>query len=1014
MRVIPSPVAPSGLLGCLALVFSLAGSATAEEGQTLFLIGEPDGTAGEFGLVEEGYARFPQVFSDPVVYTVGRSTARAWPFVHPAPRDRWAGGGVHTFRIAFEVPAAPETPLYLVLGITGAHSRERSRVVVAVNGREVPDQRAPAGVMEPVFSPAQPGRVQSLVFPLPVGAVRAGGNAIEIRLEEQSWIVYDYLALRTVAAPLPLRTPDVAGPILEGPAAGLERIVFAVRKLGTDTHWYANIGYYSDSELARPNYPAVFHRGKRVAYVPGGKLGVLHVASGEVTYLIEDPEGGVRDPALHYDGDTILFSWRRGDGEHYHLYTIGTDGTGLTQLTDGDYDDFEPCWLPDGGIAFISTRAKRWVNCWVTQVATLHRMQADGSDLRPLSANLEHDNTPWVLPDGRLLYQRWEYVDRSQVDYHHLWTSNPDGSGQMVYYGNQHPGVVMIDAKPIPGTRKVVAIFSPGHGMREHNGALALVDPSLGPDDRAGARYVARANHFRDPWAFSEEAFLVASGPELQLVDGRGRAATLFRLPEEDVVAGFECHEPRPVQPRARERVLPDRTRRTTRTGRLVLADVHRGRNMQGVEPGEVKKLLVLESLPKPVNFTGGMDPLTYGGSFTLERVLGTVPVEPDGSAYFEVPALRSLILVALDEEDLAVKRMQSFLTVMPGETTGCVGCHEPRTHTIDVPGGLDALRRSPSRIEPVQDSPDVFDFPRDVQPILDRLCVDCHGTEATPAGGPYAGRVLLTGDRGPMFSHAFFTLTWLRLFSDGRNLARSNYAPRTLGSSASPILAMLDGDHHGVQATEREKRVLRLWIEAGAPYPGTYAALGCGSIGGYAENGQVHTDYGWPSTQAGAEVIARRCASCHEGQLVLPRALSDELDISFWRFDLDEPRLRFSRHRLFNLSRPAQSLMLLAPLAQAAGGFGLCHAEREAGPVFGDSDDPDYRTLLGMMEGGRRYLEEIKRFDMPGFRPREAYLREMRRFGVLEDDPEDPEPLDPYRLDEAYWRSLWYEPPPR
>ena len=113
-----------------------------------------------------------------------------------------------------------------------------------------------------------------------------------------------------------------------------------------------------------------------------------------------------------------------------------------------------------------------------------------------------------------------------------------------------------------------------------------------------------------------------------------------------------------------------------------MLADIYDGRNMAGVKRGEIKKLLVLESLPMPIHYTGGMEPISYGGTFTLERIVGTVPVEADGSAYLELPALRSFFFVALDENDLSVKRMQSFLTVQPGETTSCVGCHEQRTQT--------------------------------------------------------------------------------------------------------------------------------------------------------------------------------------------------------------------------------------------------------------------------------------------------------------------------------------------
>jgi hypothetical protein len=779
---------------------------------------------------------------------------------------------------------------------------------------------------------------------------------------------------------------------------GVQQIIFALRQPGKDGHWYANFGYYADDE-------------NRLTYGNGGKLCRLDLATGRVTAILEDPGGAVRDPVLHYDAQKILFSYRRAGTPYYHLYEISLDGGNLRQLTDGPYDDIEPCYLPEGGIIFVSSRCKRWVNCWLTQVAVLHRCDADGGNLRPISGNIEHDNTPWPLPDGRVLYLRWEYVDRSQVDYHHLWTMNPDGSGQMVYYGNSFPGTVMIDGKPIPETDQVVAIFSPGHGRREHDGAVTVVDPRKGPDDPTAARRITPETNYRDPWAFSADAFLAAQGQRLVFLDGQGRAHELYRLSAAEKAAGLECHEPRPLIRRARERVIVDRSDPRRETGTLVLADVYRGRNMAGVKPGEIKKLLVLESLPKPINFTGGMDPLSYGGSFTLERVLGTVPVEPDGSAAMELPALRALFLVALDEHDLSVKRMQSFLTVQPGEVTGCVGCHEQRTETFLPRGNLLALRRSPSRLEPIEDCPDVFDFPRDIQPILDQLCADCHGYQRSARGGPYAGKVILTGERGPMFSHAYFTMTVRRLFSDNRNQPKSNYPPRALGSSASRILTMLDGSHYGVQADEHQKKMLRLWIELGAPYPGTYAALGCGSIGGYLQNNQVNSDRDWPTTRAGAEVIARRCAACHREADVLPRALSDEREVSFWRFSMDDPRLKLSRHMVFNLTQPEKSLLLLAPLAEQAGGWGLCgQGQGPAAAVFADRSDPDYQKLLAMVTAGKENLERIKRFDMPGFCPLPQYLREMKRFGLLPSDHSADAPLNPYDLDRRYWKSLWYD----
>jgi cytochrome c553 len=792
----------------------------------------------------------------------------------------------------------------------------------------------------------------------------------------------------------------------QGPMAGVTELVFAARKMNDlDGHWYANIGYYA-------------HDPARKAWREGTKLYRWNCATGSLTAIVDDPRGGVRDPQVHYDGKRILFSYRKGGTEPYHLYEINVDGTGLRQLTDGDYDDIEPTYMPDGDIVFVSTRCKRWVNCWLTQVAVMHRCDGDGRNVRAISSNNEQDNTPWPLHDGRLLYTRWEYVDRSQVDYHHLWVSNPDGSAQMIWYGNQHPGVVMIDAKPIPGSDKVVASFSPGHGLREHAGVITVVDPKAGPDALASARSISRGNHYSDPWAFSEDCFMAASGPTLVVMDGHGQQQTIFTLPGSDVRAGMHLHEPRPIVARPRERIVPDRSNPQQATGRLVLADIYEGRNLAGVTRGDIKKLLVLETLPMPIHFTGGMEPISYGGTFTLERIVGTVPVEPDGSAFMELPALRSFFFVALDKDDLSVKRMQSFLTVQPGETTSCVGCHEQRTRTPQNGyANLTALavRRPPSRIEPVVGVPDVIDFPRDVQPVLDALCVRCHGYEKTPEGGPRAAKLILTGDHGPMYSHSYYMLTIARLFSDGRNRPRSNYAPRQLGSSASKILEMLDGSHHGVVASTDQKRLLRLWIESGAAYPGTYAALGTGMVGNYAENSAVNTDWDWPVTRAAQSVLANRCLRCHSGRgRTLPRSLSDERGVSFWQPEMGDPRLNTSRHIVFNLSRPEKSLLLLAPLAESAGGWGICRdpVSHEKAGVFADTNDPDYKAILALCVAGKERLDEVKRFDMPGFHPRVDWVREMKRFGILAPEVKPSDPIDIYATERRYWKSLWYAPP--
>ncbi len=777
--------------------------------------------------------------------------------------------------------------------------------------------------------------------------------------------------------------------------SGVETIVFATRPLYTDGHWYANIAYYAQDAVLK-------------TYAKGGGLYLFHTADGSTTPLIEDAEGTIRDPAVHYDGRRIVFSWRKGGTETFHLYTIESDGSALTQLTSGIYDDIEPAWLPDGGIVFVSSRCRRWVNCWLTQVAVVHRCNADGSNIVPLSANIEQDNTPWPMPDGRILYTRWEYVDRSQVDYHHLWTMGPDGTSQNVFFGNFHPGGVFIDAKPVPGGTDVVFVNSPGHGAQEHAGRLALVNTERGPDDLGSIRNFT-GEGYRDPYPISDTVFLAAHNKSLSLVGLDGVEEPLLTLPDAQPLL---VHEPRPVIAHAPERSIPSRVDYTKQTGRLLLTDVYAGRNMKGVARGDIKKLLVLESLPKPINYTGGMDPLTYGGSFTLERVLGTVPVEDDGSAYMEVPAGIALFFVALDANGDSVKRMQSFCSVMPGETTSCLGCHEARTASGGLQPGLrpKAAEHRPSPIEPVRDVPDVLDFPRDIQPILDRLCVACHDYDAHDGNGPRAGAVILTGDHGPMFSHSYAGLTVLHQFVDGRDQAISSLPPRSIGSGASPLMAKLRGGHYGVQATEREIRTVQLWIDTGAPYPGTYAALGCGSIGGYYANGPQEVDGDWPASKTAAEVVQRRCSECHAGPRRLPQTLSDENTMSFWRPDWNDPHLLRSRHLVFNLSRPEKSLIVLAPLARNKGGLGLCKDGKTSKPVFRNTSDPDYKALLALCVAGKERLDVIKRFDMPGFRPPEPYLREMRRYGVLDGEAAWDGTPDVYALDRAYWQSFSQE----
>ena len=786
---------------------------------------------------------------------------------------------------------------------------------------------------------------------------------------------------------------------------GAEEIVFVVRDLCPAYQWYATFGEYADEA-------------KFIHAPDGSKLCKLNLQTGRVTVLMDDPKGGFRDPRVHYDGGELLFAYRPGGTHHYHLCEINVDGSGFRQLTSGDCDDVDPAYLPDGGIIFASSRCNRFVACNRVPAAIIYRMDADGGNIQCLSANTISEDRPAVLPDGRIIYTRWDYTDRDPEKFRDLWVMNPDGTGQMVLFGGlgrPYPKFfAKCDALPVPGADgTVVSVFSPAFGRRENAGNVMLVDFKDGPGEWSAARQISPeapglgwsigsgqgTKGFRDPYPVSADCFLVAQDKSLLILDDTGKTHEFYK-------AEKMVHDPRVIRPRARERVLPTRTDPRKATGQLVLSDVYRGRNMRGVKPGTIKKLLVLEDLPKPGSKHGL--PGYHGGYITLRRVLGTVPVEADGSASFEVPALRGIYFVALDEKGVAVKRMQNFTTVMPGEVQGCVGCHEHRTETPENPvtgGGLAALKRTPSRIEPYAGVPDVFDYPRDIQPIWEKHCVSCHNSEKPD------GRVVLTGDNTEWFSQSYAALLAYDQVSQCSSWGEDgNHPPYGFGTGASPLIGKIDGSHYDVKLSQTEYDKVRLWIETGAGFTGTYAVFN------HPENA-VATPAVVSRAALGKPVepiVKRRCLTCHGSVRNLGRRSKQQRDDKYSNGKpptlLNYPLYCWN---LYNLSSPEKSMILRASLAEDAGGYAWCRTkDGRPAATFQDTDDPDYQAILGAIQAAKVRQQHYGRPDIPGFRPGDYYVRWMKRFGIL---PEDFDPskerLDPYEMDRKYWRSLWYRP---
>jgi hypothetical protein len=601
---------------------------------------------------------------------------------------------------------------------------------------------------------------------------------------------------------------------------------------------------------------------------PGGGVFVLEHPgrSFAIRNLLPDtlPPGNFTTLSLSHDGRDVYFAhaarsptkpdYRSPDRQSFHLFRVGSDGTGLRQLTDGVEDDFDPCPLPDGGLAFMSTRRGGFARCnnaWEPCASyTLHRMDADGGNLRTLSVHETSEWHPSVLNDGRLVYTRWDYVDRSAAHFHGLWTSHPDGSGVASLFGNYSMRVnACYQPRAIPGSDKIVFIAGAHHA--DVGGSMVLFDPArrrLDPitgEDSLDALEVLTpevcfpesdgwpSSYFHSPWPLSEDAFLVAfshdplpgmsSGESkdtctgLYYFDRQGHFELLYRDPD------ISCMYPIPLTSRPTPPVLASqRDERLADEGEFLLADVGRG-HFPLPEGRPIRELRVFQLLPKGGSHTANDPRIGHAHAESARMLLGTVSLEADGSAYFRAPSGKPLYFQAVDAEGRAVQSMRSVTYLQPGERRGCVGCHESTSTTASTRPTL-AMARPPSTLQPGPQGSQPFSFPLLVQPVLDRSCVRCHDGH----DGPDSSSVRLTGEPDGPFSRAYSSLRpYLRWYEWGdASISQITTYPGQIGADASPLSRILDDAHHRSKLTlsDADRRRLYLWLDANVPFYGTYS----------------------------------------------------------------------------------------------------------------------------------------------------------------------------------------------
>ncbi len=757
---------------------------------------------------------------------------------------------------------------------------------------------------------------------------------------------------------------------------------------------------------------------------PGGGLYIFRPdeKGGQLRPIFQTAEGMITTADLSYDGREVVFALRRGghvasspishvedisqytkEEHNYQVFRINIDGTGLVQLTHGKQNNLDPCWLPDGGIAFISDRRPAYAYCWVTTSPVLYRMQRDGSEQKRLSANYLMDFTPGVLSDGRIIYTRWEYVDRPACPIQSLWTINPDGTGLAGFYANRvlSPGTFM-DAKPIPGTKSVIATAANHNGSCR--GGIVAIDPSKGSNSRAAVRNLTPEidiyahivgggpygngmldsgihGAYEKPMPIDANRFLVSKGGVIQIRDFDAHAASLLAPSN-----GLGFYSPQPIRARlvppvfagyAKDETakLPEDGSVSGNSATLFMQDVYVGLEPH-VKRGEIKQIAVVQEVEKSTHSpmmnkrpdgTGTRSIAAFGFQFPLvsagatyapKKLWGLADVAPDGSAAFRVHSEVPLYFLALDGEGRALQRMRTFTHFMPGEVQSCIGCHADRNSVSPPRHESLAKRATPQDLHPPAWGVKGFSYPEVVQPVFDKNCIECHN-ERKQAGG-----VDLTGDTTDFFNVSYDILC--RTGTQGEKKWNLN---------GSPSGAKYD------HVRGRSPYVEWIWTINGAEEnileiaPRRWGSP-ASKLAEIIRSGHPDKD-GRPQVAVPDEERRRvylwmdlnvpyygTSSSNHKTEIGSRRMMPPDLDATLKQVadrrcvschEKGIPRKFYTR-----VSNPEKNSFLLAPLASAAGGTEKC---RE--PVFASTADPDYQKILRIFEPIRALLKRSPREDM-------------------------------------------------
>ncbi len=548
----------------------------------------------------------------------------------------------------------------------------------------------------------------------------------------------------------------------------------------------------------------------------------------------------IADLKLHWNGDKVMFTSLMPD-KRWNVFEIKLDGTGykpLVETTEPELEFYDGTWLPDGRIIANANIGYQGVPCvsGSDPVGNMVLYNPENKNMRRLTFDQDANWNPVIMHNGRVMYTRWEYTDLTHYFSRIVMHMNPDGTDNRALFGSgeMFPNSTF-DIQPLPGhSSAFVGIISGHHGIAR-SGRMLLFDPTKA---RKGIKGIIQEIPYRNrpvipeikdelvngvwpqfvkPTPLNDSYFLVSAklNPQdlwgLYLVDVFDNVTCLMKEEGQGFIS------PILVQKANIPPAIPDRVKLNEKEATVFIQDIYEGEGLRGVPRGTIKELrihgyeyayLYTESDHYAMGIQSGWD---------IKRLLGTVPVEEDGSAIFKVPANTPISIQPLDEDGAAVQWMRSWFTGMPGEIVSCVGCHEDQNQ-IPIPKRVIASQRAPRNLTAPEGVVRSFTYDLEVQPVLDRACIACH----TGEGKAFDLRGGKKDKRG-------YSTSYLNLHpythrqgpeADMVVLQPYEYHPNT-----SELIRILKKGHFNVSLTDKEWKVLYNWIDYNVPDKGYFDA---------------------------------------------------------------------------------------------------------------------------------------------------------------------------------------------